>query len=43
MGGRALMAGSMSRRGARDGWQGADGEQHVEKGRVATALRSERR
>ena len=43
MGGHALMANSMSRRGAQDGWPSTDGEQHVEKGRVATALASERR
>jgi len=30
MGGRAVLASGMSRRGARDGWPSADGEQHVE-------------
>ena len=30
MGSRALMASSMSRRGARGGWPRGDGEQHVE-------------
>ena len=41
MGGRVLMASSMSRRRARDEWLRADGEQHVETRRVAVVVVSE--
>ena len=41
MGRDALMASSMSKRGAQDGWPRADGEQHVETRRVAVVVVSE--